>query len=75
MKITPEEARAALRTLYRYDRETNLEKAFLHALADELKPINKRGGWNPSSLGVLLAVLICAIIVVFLYFTLGSVRL
>jgi hypothetical protein len=73
--ITPQESRNALRALYRGDREINLQKAFLHALSDDLKPFNKRGGWNPSSLLVLIFVLGLAVAGVFFYFSLGRVHL
>ena len=73
--ITPEETREALRVLYYNDNETNLQKAFLGALSDDLKPVNKRGGWNPSSLLVLLFVLVLAFAGVFFYFTMGRVHL
>jgi len=69
--ITPEETRNALRMLYRNDRETNLQRALFHALSDDLKPLNKRGAWNPSSLLVLLVVLCIAVAGVFVYFTIG----
>jgi hypothetical protein len=67
--VTPEEVRSALRELYKQDRETNLEKAMLHAFADELKPVNKRGKWNPSSIAVLMTSLILVTVAIFLYFT------
>jgi hypothetical protein len=67
--ITPQETHNAFRTLYRNNRETNLQKALLHALSDDLKPLNKRGAWNPSSLLVLLVVLCIAVAGVFVYFT------
>jgi hypothetical protein len=69
--ITPEETREALRVLYCGDPETNLQKAFLCALSDDLKPVNKRGGWNPGSLLVLLSVLALAAAGVFFYFSMG----
>jgi hypothetical protein len=67
--VTPEEVRSALRELYKQDRETNLEKAMLHAFADELKPVNKRGKWNPSSIAVLMTSLLLVTVAIFLYFT------
>jgi hypothetical protein len=73
--ITPEETREALRVLYCNDNETNLQKAFLGALSDDLKPVNKRGGWKPSSLLVLLAVFALALAGVFFYFTMGRIHL
>jgi hypothetical protein len=72
--ITPQETRNALRTLYRADRETNLQQAFLHALSDDLKPFNKRGGWNPGSLLVQVVLLCLAVAGVFFYFTIGRTR-
>ena len=72
--ITPEETRQALRILYRNDTETNLQKAFLRALSDDLKPVNKRGGWNPSSILVLLLVLGFAVAGVFFYFSMGRIH-
>jgi hypothetical protein len=73
--ITPQETRNALRTLYRADRETNLQKAFLHALSDDLKPFNKRSGWNPSSLLVQVVIFCLAVAGVFFYFTIGKAHL
>jgi hypothetical protein len=73
--VTPEEVRSAFRKLYKEDREANLETALRHALADELKPLNKNGKWNPSSLLVLLACLFLAIAGIFLYFTFTKVSI
>jgi hypothetical protein len=73
--ITPEGTREALRVLYRRDPETNLQKAFLCALSDDLKPVNKRGGWNPSSLLVLLSVFALALAGIFFYFSMGRAHL
>ena len=72
--ITPEETREALRVLYRCDPETNLQKAFLCSLSDDLKPLNKSGRWKPSSLLVLLSVLALAAAGVFFYFSMGGVH-
>lgn len=69
--ITPEEARLALRKLHSEDIETNPEKALRHALADNLKPIDVRGRWKPSSLVILFGLMLCALLGVFLYFSLG----
>ncbi len=68
----PKEIRAALRLVYREDPESNLQKALLRVLADDLKPIDEKGRWKPSPLLLLIAVLVCALIGVFLYFTLGA---
>jgi hypothetical protein len=73
--ITSEETREALRVLYRGDPETNLQKAFLRALSDDLKPVNKHGRWNPSSLLLLLLVLGLAVAGVFFYFSMGRAHL
>ncbi len=69
--ITPEEARLALRKLHSEDTETNPELALRAALADDLKPVDARGRWKPSSLVVLVCWLLCALLGVFLYFSLG----
>jgi len=69
--ITPEEVRLALRKLHSEDTETNPELALRSALADDLKPINARGRWKPSSLVILAGVFVLALLGVFLYFSLG----
>lgn len=70
--ISPAEAREALRALYRGDPETNLQKAFLASLADELRPIGEKGRWKPSPLLILALVVACALAGVFLYFSIGG---
>jgi len=69
--ITPEEVRLALRRLHSEDTETNPEMALRHALADDLKPVDARGRWKPSSLLILAGVIVLALLSVFLYFSLG----
>lgn len=69
--ITPEEARLALRKLHSEDTETNPDMALRHALADDLKPIDVRGRWKPSSLVIFFGLMLCALLGVFLYFSLG----
>jgi hypothetical protein len=69
--VTPEEVCLALRRLYFEDIETNPEKALRQAFADDLKPVDERGRWKPSSLVILIGFLICALLGVFLYFSLG----
>jgi hypothetical protein len=69
--VTPEEVRLALRKLHSEDIETNPEKALRQAFADDLKPFDERGRWKPSSLVILIGFLICALLGVFLYFSLG----
>ena len=70
--ISPEEVRQALREIYRSDVESNLQTALLRSISDELKPIDERGRWKPSPLLVLLFVLLCALVGVFLYFSVGE---
>lgn len=68
----PEEIRLALLSIYRGDTESNLQQALLRLLADELKPVDEKGRWKPSPLLILVALLVCALIGIFLYFTLGG---
>jgi hypothetical protein len=70
--ISQEELRQALRTIYRSDVEANLQTALLQSLSDGLKPVDEKGRWKPSPLLVLLASLLCALIGVFLYFSIGG---
>ena len=71
-RVTPEETRIAMQQLYREDREANLQKALLHALRDDLKPLNAKARWKANSLLVLGAFLFLAIVGVFLYFSRGG---
>ena len=71
-RVTPEETRIAMQQLYRQDRESNLQKALLHALRDDLKPLNATGRWKANFLLVLGAFLFLAIVAVFLYFSRGG---
>ena len=70
--VTAEETRQALRVLYRADTETNLQKAFAAALADDLKPIDETGKWRPSTLLVLFGALLLAFVGVLVYFSVGG---
>lgn len=70
--ITPQEVRQALRQIYRSDSETNLQSSLLESLSDELKPIDEKGRWKPSPLLILMLVLLCALLGVFVYFTVGG---
>jgi hypothetical protein len=72
--VTAEETRHALRALYRGDTETNLQKAFARALADDLKPIDENGNWRPSQLLVLCGALLLVLVGVFFYFSIGGHR-
>jgi len=69
--ITPDEVRLALRRLHSEDAETNPELALRTALADDLKPVDTRGRWKPSSLVILAGVIVLALLGIFLYFSLG----
>jgi hypothetical protein len=71
-RVTPEQTRVAMQHLYREDREANLQKALLHALRDDLKPLNAKGRWKANSLLVLGAFLFLAAVGVFLYFSRGG---
>ena len=72
--VTPEDVRLALRKLHSEDIETNPEKALRQALADDLKPVDERGRWKPSSLVILVGVIVSALLGVFLYFLVGMSR-
>ena len=72
--VTAEEMRQALRVLYRADAETNLQKAFTRALADDLKPIDENGKWRPSTLLILCGALLLVFVGVFVYFSVGDHR-
>ena len=69
--ITPEEVRLALLKRHSEDAENNSELALRAALADEWKPVDARGRWKPSSLVILVGAIGCALLGVFLYFSLG----
>ena len=68
--VTPEEVRLALRKLHSEDIETNPKKALRQAFVDDLKPVDERGRWKPSSLVVLVGAIVFALVGVFLYFSL-----
>uniref|UniRef100_E6PXL3 Uncharacterized protein n=1 Tax=mine drainage metagenome TaxID=410659 RepID=E6PXL3_9ZZZZ len=70
--ISPEEVRQALRQIYRSDAETNLQSSLIESFSDELKPIDEKGRWRPSPLLILTMVLLCALLGVFVYFSLGA---
>ena len=69
--ISPQEVRQALRQIYRSDAETSLQSSLLESLSDELKPIDEKGRWKPSPLLILVLVLLCALLGVFVYFSVG----
>ena len=70
--ITAEEVRQALRQIYLSDAESNLQNALLESLSDELKPVDEKGRWKPSPSLVLTVVLLCALVGVFIYFSVGG---
>ena len=72
--VTPEEVRLALRKLHSEDIETNPKKALRQAFVDDLKPVDERGRWKPSSLVILVGVIVSALLGVFLYFSVGMSR-
>jgi hypothetical protein len=69
--VTPEEVRQALRKLHSEDIETNPEKVLRQALADDLKPVDARGRWKPSSRVMLVGAIVSVLLGVLLYFSLG----
>ena len=70
--ISAEEVRQALRQIYRSDAESNLQNAILESLSDELRPVDEKGRWKPSPLLVLTVVLLCALVGMFIYFSVGG---
>ena len=72
--ISPEEVRQALRHIYRTDAETNLRSSLLESLSDELAPIDEKGRWKPNSVFVLAFLLLCALLGIFVYFSVGGRR-
>ena len=70
--ISAEEVRQALRQIYLSDAESNLQNALRESLSDELKPVDEKGRWKPSPLLVLTVVLLCTLIGVFIYFSIGG---
>ena len=70
--ISAEEVRQALRQMYRSDAESNLQNALLESLSDELKPVDEKGRWKPSPMLVLTVVLLCALVGIFIYFSVGG---
>jgi hypothetical protein len=70
--ISAEEVRQALRQIYLSDAESNLQNALLESLSDELKPVDEKGRWKPSPLLVLTVVLLCVLVSIFIYFSVGG---
>ena len=72
--VSTEEARQALQQIYRNDSESNLQTALLESLSDELKPIDAKGRRRPNPTLVLSFLLLCALVGVFVYFSVGGHR-
>ena len=70
--ISPQEVRQALRKIYRSNVETNLQSSLLESLSDELKPIDEKGRWKPSPLLIITLILLCALLGIFVYFSVGG---
>ena len=70
--ISPDEVRQALRQIYSSDAEASLQSSLLESLSDELKPVDEKGHWKPSPLLILTIVLLCALLGVFVYFSVGG---
>jgi hypothetical protein len=70
--ISPDEVRQALRQIYLSDAEISLKSSLLESLSDELKPIDEKGLWKPSPPLILTLVLLCALLGVFVYFSVGG---
>jgi hypothetical protein len=70
--ISPQEVRQALRQIYRTDAEINPQGSLLESLSDELKPVDEKGRWKPSPLLILTLALFCALLGVFVYFSVGG---
>ena len=70
--ISAEEVRQALRHIYSGDAESNLQNALRESLSDELRPVDEKGRWKPSPLLVLTVVLLCVLVGVFIYFSIGG---
>jgi hypothetical protein len=70
--VSPQEVCQALRLIYQNDAETDLQSSLLEFLSDQLTPIDEKGHWKPSPLLILTVVLLCAVLGVFLYFSVGG---
>lgn len=72
--ISTEEARKALQQIYRNDSESNLRTALLESFSDELKPIDPKGRRRPNASLMLSFLLLCVLVGVFVYFSVGGHR-
>lgn len=69
-----ERIRWALHRLYSNDQESSLQATLVRVLSDPLRPIDEKGRWKPNSLLILLTGLLCALVSIFLYFSLRGAR-
>lgn len=72
--ISTEDAREALQQIYRNDSESNLQTALLETFSDELRPIDAKGRRRSNPTLVLTFLLLCALVGVFVYFSVGAHR-
>lgn len=72
--ISVEDVREALQQVYRNDSESNLQTALLESFSDELKPIDAKGRRRPSPLLIVSVLFLCAMVGVFVYFSVGGHR-
>ena len=70
--LSAEEVRQALRRIYHGDTESNLPTALIEAFSDELRPLDQKGGRKLSPLLVLSFFLLCALVGVFVFFSVGG---
>lgn len=70
--ISVEEARQALREVYCSDTESNLKAILLQSFSDELRPTDQKGHYRTSPILVLSCLVSCAILGIFVYFSLGG---
>ena len=69
-----EEVRQALRKIYHGDTESSLPSVILESLSDELRPIDQKGRRRLKPLIVLSFLLLCALVGVFVVFSVGARR-
>ena len=72
--VSAKEVRKSLEQIYRDDSESNLQTALLESFSDELKPIDAKGRRKPNPTLVLSFLILCALVGVFVYFTVGEHR-
>lgn len=70
--VTISETRKALCEIYRQDSEINLQEVMRRVLADDLRPVDDKGRWRPSTPLILVGVLVGVLIASFAYFSIGA---